>query len=319
MALQISGVYRHAKNKLQHGCTYLYEIYTGVDHSSQNYSVTISIPNTITIKGEDVHDLYKQDKMIVLYVRYQTHLYRVKVVITVDSTFDGTNTIVHFRTYNDGTDIIFHMLMDSPFKGRYVKLDLMNVIYLTEYNQPITFTNRYSEYVYSPFPIVFDKIPNNNEFTFSDIGIETSAVSRIIIRYIQSHGGMVGNEVFIYHYFLDEAITDYTDTQIERYFIISSSYDQEKIQIKLNNVHWSKFEVPRRRFIQDYCQWVFKSIECGYPHDGVLEKCDQRLCTANGCMMHDTAALDESLNLNEALKNAKQYERFGAFPGVSNK
>jgi len=56
---------------------------------------------------------------------------------------------------------------------------------------------------------------------------------------------------------------------------------------------------PRRRQMKDYCQWRYKSEECGYT--GSMPSCDLSLNGANGCKAHQNVV------------------HFGAFPGISSR
>lgn len=54
---------------------------------------------------------------------------------------------------------------------------------------------------------------------------------------------------------------------------------------------------PRRRQMKDFCQWRYKSTECGYA--GALPNCDLSLDGPNGCRAHGNVI------------------HFGAFPGIN--
>lgn len=54
---------------------------------------------------------------------------------------------------------------------------------------------------------------------------------------------------------------------------------------------------PRRRQTKDFCQWRYKSEECGY--SGTMSSCDLSRAGANGCEAHGNVI------------------RFGAFPGIN--
>lgn len=56
---------------------------------------------------------------------------------------------------------------------------------------------------------------------------------------------------------------------------------------------------PRRRQTRDFCQWRYKSTECGYA--GGMPTCDLTLRGTNGCNAHSNTI------------------RFGAFPGINTR
>ncbi len=56
---------------------------------------------------------------------------------------------------------------------------------------------------------------------------------------------------------------------------------------------------PRRRQTKDYCQWRYKSEECGYT--GSMPSCDLSLKGMNGCGAHQNVV------------------HFGAFPGINGR
>lgn len=113
---------------------------------------------------------------------------------------------------------------------------------------------------------------------------------------LEAYGGGVGSNVTFY---LVNADNLSQGPEIVEYFQITATQSSEYThQFTLGAENTLMQTFPRRRQTKDFCQWRYKSPECGYT--GGLASCDLTLQGPNGCRVH-------SNELN-----------FGAFPGLNS-
>ena len=161
--------------------------------------------------------------------------------------------------------------------------------YLAEYDADVVFAG----HTYKKFPLKRSTITESRGGKVDTLRITISNVSREVQYYLENNDGLRGEKIRILQVWaghLDEP-TNY----IEDIFYIESTVAGEH-QAEFNLT--SKFDVmdavvPGRRLGRLYCQWVFKSTECGY---------------SNG-----ETECDKTLTRCRVLENQ---ERFGGFPGV---
>lgn len=136
---------------------------------------------------------------------------------------------------------------------------IANNLYFAEYPSEILFDG----ITYSPFPITFDSIPENNKGQIDSVTVQVSNISRLIQSYLEAYN-IKGKQVSIKLVWADQL--DDIDNYIEDiYYIDSYSADQKNVTFVLT----SKFDVlnidlPFRRVNRNHCSWVFKGTECGY-------------------------------------------------------
>jgi phage-related protein len=158
----------------------------------------------------------------------------------------------------------------------------------------------------NPEAIVFDGQtyePAAFDIQVKEIAGEAASVSltvndqtQTIKAYMEQYAGGLGSNVT---FILVNADNLAQGAEIREFFQIvgaSSSDYVHSFTLGADNVLSLAF--PRRRQTRDFCQWRFKSEECGYT--GPMTSCDLTLQGANGCAAH-------SNTLN-----------FGGFPGISS-
>jgi phage-related protein len=119
--------------------------------------------------------------------------------------------------------------------------------------------------------------------------------SRGIQAYMQEYGGGVGFNVTVY--VLNADALD-RDAEIAEFFqVIGAGAADYSVSFTLGAENALAKPFPRRRQTKDFCQWRYKSAECGYT--GGLPTCDLSLQGANGCAAHNNTP------------------RFGGFPGIN--
>lgn len=154
----------------------------------------------------------------------------------------------------------------------------------------------YDGVTYNPFPISFDSIKENNQSQIDTVTIKVSNISRTIQGYLETYN-FRGLKVTIKTVWANQ-LGDSNAFIDDIYYIDSYSADQNDVDFTLT----SKFDVmdislPRRRYLRNYCQWKFKSDECGYA--GVETECNK---TKQDCK-----------------DNKENLSRFGGFPSINQK
>lgn len=157
-----------------------------------------------------------------------------------------------------------------------------------EYDQNVT----YNGITYQKFPIKHEYISENAQGEIDSVKISLSNVSRLIQSYLEDFG-LRGKKVSIKQVWANKL--DDPDSFIEDIFYIDNyTTDQNNAEFVLT----SKFDVlsitlPLRVYSRNYCQWKFKSTECGY--SGAETSCDK---TKTRC------------------KEIGNFQRFGGFPSI---
>lgn len=138
------------------------------------------------------------------------------------------------------------------------------------YDTDITFDG----VTYSKFPITHENIKENTRGEVDKIRVIVGNVSRLIQAYLEDYD-FTGKQIKIKTVWANQ-LGD-TDAYIEEiYYIDSYTADQKNVSFLLS----SKFditdlELPARKFSRNYCQWKFKSDQCGY--SGAETECNKTL------------------------------------------
>lgn len=186
---------------------------------------------------------------------------------------------------------------DVPFLA-LIDVDVVNpatgvvVITLHIVNNPESVT--FNGVIYEPGGFNFELKAESGKQP--EVTLSINDYTQTIQGYMQEYGGGVGSNVTL-------AIVrgDALDqpAEIVEYFQIvgasAAAYDAT-FQLGAENAVMKTF--PRRRQHRDFCQWRFKSAECGYT--GVLTTCDLGLQTSNGCTAHSNTI------------------NFGGYPGLTS-
>jgi lambda family phage minor tail protein L len=170
--------------------------------------------------------------------------------------------------------------------------DGSNNLYLAEWSEDITFDSQ----VYTSFPITHDDIGENSQNQTDEISITVGNVSRLIQSYLEDYEGLIGIKVKITIVWLDKL--DNPDSKVEwTYYVDSVRANESDVSFTLRpKVNALSITLPARTYSRNYCQWKFKSDECGY--SGSETTCNR---TKQRC---------------KALGN---YSRFGGFPSIPSR
>jgi len=127
------------------------------------------------------------------------------------------------------------------------------------YSQDVVFDG----VTYTKFPITHDQITENTEGEIDTVNVQLSNISRLIEYYLQNYD-LRGKKVSIKMVYAD-ALDD-PDCYIEFSNYIDS-YTSNVKDVVFNLT--SKFNIlnlfiPTKLWMRDFCQWKFKSTQCGY-------------------------------------------------------
>lgn len=148
---------------------------------------------------------------------------------------------------------------------------------------------------YTAFPIMHDNISDNSQGQTPEIKVKVANVSRLIEYYLNIYD-LRDKKVLIRLVWSDKL--DNPDVKYDAIYYINSYTANEKVVefTLLPKVDALGIVLPRRTYSRNYCQWRFKSTECGY--SGEATECNK---TKQQCKILDN------------------YVRFGGFPAIPNK
>ncbi len=160
--------------------------------------------------------------------------------------------------------------------------------YLAEYDGDVVFGG----HTYKKFPLKRSIISESRDGKVDTLRITISNVSREVQYYLENNDGLRGEKIRILQVWADH-LAEPTNYIEDIFYIESTVAGEHQAEFNLT----SKFDVmdavvPGRRLSRLYCQWIFKSAECGY--DGIETTC------------------------NKTLTHCRELEnqlRFGGFPG----
>lgn len=161
-------------------------------------------------------------------------------------------------------------------------------LYLAEWNENVTFDGQ--EYV--AFPITHDTVSENASGEIDSLQVKVSNVSRLIQSYLEVYD-LRNKKVMIRLVWKDRL--SYPDDKLDfNYFIDSYTASSTVVDFTLlPKTDLLGSMLPARTYSRNYCQWKFKSTECGY--SGSETSCGK---TKARC------------------KELSNYVRFGGFPSI---
>jgi lambda family phage minor tail protein L len=164
---------------------------------------------------------------------------------------------------------------------------------LAEYDSDVDFDG----VTYQTFPIVHDKIGENAQGEIDTISVKVSNVSRLIQNYLETYNWR-GKRVMIRLVWADRLA--YTDEKMDFFYYIDNySANQDFAEFTLlPKIDVLTVMLPGRTYSRNYCQWVFKGTECGYPVEGEETSCNK---TKQRC------------------QEIGNYLRFGGFPSIPSR
>lgn len=164
-----------------------------------------------------------------------------------------------------------------------------------ESKEDVLYDDGGGEITYQAFPVTHDEIGENTQGEVNAIKVTISNVSRTIQAYLE-HYDFRGKEVRIRLVFRDRLA--YPDEHLDfTLFVDSYTANQDVAEfLLLPKMNVVGAMLPARVYSRNYCQWKFKSTECGY------------------------ASGETSCNkTKQRCKELGNYQRFGGFPSIPSK
>jgi phage-related protein len=146
-------------------------------------------------------------------------------------------------------------------------------------------------------PANFDIELKTETGTQTTVSLSINDYTQAIQKRMQDYRGGVGFRVAIM--VVNSGALTQPPEIVEHFEVVGASSGNYACSFTLGAENNLAKAFPRRRQMRDYCQWRYKSTECGYT--GPLPTCDLSLQGANGCGAHSNVI------------------RFGAYPGLSNR
>lgn len=148
---------------------------------------------------------------------------------------------------------------------------------------------------YNPFPCKLDFISNNTQNQIDSLTLTCGNVSRLLQSYLEQYD-LRGCAVNIQVVFID-TLSDGSAYLKDVFYIDSYVADAMNVVFTLDSAfNVNDLQLPGRKFMNNFCGWIFKGTECGY--SGATASCDR---TASAC---------------QSMAGGSNYSRFGGFPGI---
>lgn len=129
------------------------------------------------------------------------------------------------------------------------------------------------------------------------VSLSFTDFARAIQNYLQQYGGGVGFKVTVS---VINAGNLAQGPEVQEFFeVIGAESSDYVISFTLGAENAVSRQFPRRKQTRDFCQWQYKSLQCGYT--GGLPSCDLSLKGPNGCQTHANVL------------------RFGGFRGINTR
>jgi len=174
-----------------------------------------------------------------------------------------------------------------------IEIPSSDVLYLANYNENITFLgNEYQAFLFNMGEITSAK----GEIPQFEIKIDNTSrgINSLMMDYdiYLKANGIEGNQ--IYANIIVVNTVDLSDYVLkERFELVSWDMDANFASFKLGAENPFMRNYPLRQIYSDFCQWKFKSLQCGY--SGSATSCDKSL--ANCRLLNNSS-------------------RFGGFQGI---
>jgi len=153
-----------------------------------------------------------------------------------------------------------------------------DTIYITNNNEDVVFAGN----TYQWFPFEISELSNSSKGEIPQWSINISNVNRAMEQYLIEYdnylkvNGISGNEITMTCYVVNALSAD-TAILTEEFILTSFSTSSEWASFVLGAKSPFTMRYPRRRLIQNFCSWKFKSDKCKY--SGSTSTCDKTLTT----------------------------------------
>lgn len=188
------------------------------------------------------------------------------------------------------SDIPWLILLDidvvDPASGSKVE-----AMHLVRNPDPVTFNGATYQ------PAAFDIELKAEAGAQQTVSLSIRDYSLAVQKKMQDYGGGVGFAVTIM--VVNAGALDQPPEVAEYFEVVGANSANYTCSFTLGAENSVTKAFPRRRQTKDYCQWRYKSEQCGYT--GALPSCDLSLKGANGCSAHQNVI------------------HFGAYPGINSR
>lgn len=169
--------------------------------------------------------------------------------------------------------------------------NLVETLHIVRNAEPIQFEGHAYQ------PAQFDIELKQESGSQQSIKLSIKDYSKAVQQRMQLYAGGVGFAVAVI--VVNAGALDLPAEIVENFDVIGAESSNYVCSFTLGAENNISKTFPRRRQAKDFCQWRYKSEECGY--GGALPACDLSLNGANGCKAHDNVI------------------RFGAYPGINTR
>lgn len=168
---------------------------------------------------------------------------------------------------------------------------LVETMHIVRNTEPIDFNGHTYQ------PASFDIELKQEAGAQNEIKLSIKDYSNAVQQRMQQYGGGVGFSVAVT--IVNAGALDQPPEITEYFEVVAAEASNYLCSFTLGAESAIANTFPRRRQARDFCQWRYKSDECGY--DGPMPTCDLSLKGPNGCKAHNNVI------------------HFGAFPGINGR
>ena len=143
-------------------------------------------------------------------------------------------------------------------------------IYLVQNTENVTYNGQ--EYTAFPFSIGVSKQTSKGEI--SSVQFRVCNINRVMQGYIEDYDGFIGKSITLRLVNAAHLSEDYAELTVT-YEINSCSANAEWVTFDCGAPNPMSKRFPLYRYIGSHCNFVFKSVECGY--SGAVTTCDRTL------------------------------------------
>lgn len=174
------------------------------------------------------------------------------------------------------------------------KVESENVWYLllevTLDQELLRFTNNNEDVVfnsqtYTAFPFSIGALESNNTGKVPSVELQVSNITKGIMTHVESANGLINSNVTLMVVNSGHLTEDYTELTLH-FTIMATSVDQEWITFTLGAPNPMMRRFPQDKYVARYCNWVYKSVECGSTHPDISCNKTKTDCEAKGNLVH---------------------------------
>jgi lambda family phage minor tail protein L len=185
-----------------------------------------------------------------------TGSFTVSGAVVIESfTMSATVTFTREKNKLESSQVI-HL-----YKFEYSSGGSLYNLYLADYDTNVQFPSGGQTYYASA--VKHDQLQESRDGQVSQVTISVANVDRVIGSYVDENDGFRGRPLTIKTVFANH-LNDASAYIEEKFTVDGATIAEDTCQLTCTSrMDVMNVNIPRRRFV-NYCQWVFKSTECGY-------------------------------------------------------